>query len=259
MPFCSNSLESKLRVFMLITSQRIQRILCYNWYFKFRVGVLFPVKFWRERKMLKFILLTILVCCCVDAQFDSIYCPQMTPMSLFDTDRVIFILMRTSNCSTNTWLHFFLKFYFSTLRHSINSWVEFVSKEKEARTMIWYFLLSESELLTLILKWLNLQNECVKLTNFNCSVLLLVLRTFQFTGVWYGIQSVNSIPACTIFKINNGAEPFTYALTIETRLSTDDHKYRTKNAETLTVKDLDFLAKMDVTPLPRKFLDKSSL
>ncbi|XP_055297356.1 uncharacterized protein LOC129565963 [Sitodiplosis mosellana] len=73
----------------------------------------------------------------------------------------------------------------------------------------------------------------------------------KFSGVWYGVQSENNIPACEIFKITHSGEPFTYTMTTETRLNTTDHKYRTKYTETLTVPDLDFLSKMSVSPLPR--------
>lgn len=81
---------------------------------------------------------------------------------------------------------------------------------------------------------------------------------FQFNGIWYGVQSDDGVSACEIFKLKPGKDALSYSLTTETRISTADHKYRTKFIETLTVIDPDFLAKMSVSPLPRKFFLKNS-
>lgn len=75
---------------------------------------------------------------------------------------------------------------------------------------------------------------------------------FQFTGVWYGVQSENSIPACEIFKITHGSEQLKFNMNTETRLEAGDNKYRTFYTETLTVPDIDAPGQMSVTPIPRE-------
>lgn len=78
--------------------------------------------------------------------------------------------------------------------------------------------------------------------------------SFQFAGVWYGVQADKNLPVCEIIKITQSGEPFSYVMSTETRVSTANHKYRTKSTETLTVPDADFLAKMSVSPVARKIL-----
>lgn len=79
--------------------------------------------------------------------------------------------------------------------------------------------------------------------------------SFQFTGVWYGIQAENTIPACEIFKMNK-IDDLSYLLSTEIRVSTPNNKYKAKYTETLTVPDNDVLSKMSVSPLPREILFK---
>ncbi|XP_031627261.1 uncharacterized protein LOC116343376 [Contarinia nasturtii] len=73
----------------------------------------------------------------------------------------------------------------------------------------------------------------------------------KFSGVWYGVQSENNIPACEIFKITHKAEHLNFNMNTETKIEADGEKYRTSYSETLTIPDIDVPAHMSVSPIPR--------
>lgn len=78
-------------------------------------------------------------------------------------------------------------------------------------------------------------------------------NTFQFFGAWYGIQNSNGIEACEIFKVKPGTSASNYVLNTETRLKTNDEKFKTLLSETLESINIDQPGKMRLRPLPSEF------